>query len=216
MNVVAINTSPRTNWNTAQLVKEAAKGAESAGAKVQYFDLYRQEKFTGCISCFGCKREPNEGWCICRDGLYPILQAIKDADAVIIGTPNYLSQPSAGFHALYERLMFQNITYQKEKWNYHENSTPVLFILTSNSPEESYAPDGFNNPVLESCKRILEGCIGPTEVLISGDTLQVKDYSRFNWTVFSPLQKQERHDEVFPEELKKACQMGRELVDDRS
>lgn len=212
MKVAAINTSPRTNWNTAQLVKEACKGAEAAGAEVQYFDLYRQEKFTGCISCFGCKRAPNEGWCVCKDGLYPVLQAIKEADAVIIGTPNYLGQPSAGFHALYERLVFQNITYQKEKWNYRDAVTPTLFILTSNSPEESYAPGGFNYPLLQSCQQILSGCIGPTKVLISGNTLQVNDYSRYNWTAFDPNEKQERHDTVFPEELKKAYQMGAELV----
>lgn len=212
MKVAAINTSPRINWNTAQLVKEACKGAESVGTEVQYFDLYRQEKFTGCISCFGCKREPNEGWCVCKDGLYPILQAIKDADAVIIGTPNYLGQPSAGFHALYERLVFQNITYQKEKWNYHDAVTPTLFILTSNSPEESYAPGGFNYPLLQSCQQILNSCIGPTKVLISGNTLQVNDYSRYNWTAFDPNEKQERHNTVFPEELNKAYQMGAELV----
>ncbi len=212
MNIVAINTSPRTNWNTAQLVKEAVKGAQAGGANVQYFDLYRQEKFTGCISCFGCKREPNEGWCICKDGLYPILQAIKDSDAVIIGTPNYLSQPSAGFHALYERLMFQNITYQKENWSYHENNKPVLFILTSNSPEETYEPGGFNYPMLQSCRQILERCIGPTEVMISGNTLQVKDYSKYKWTAFNAQQKQDRHDSAFPEELKNAREMGVALV----
>ena len=46
-------------------------------------------------------------------GLYPILHTIREADGVIIGTPNYLSQPSAGFRTLYERPVFQNITYQK-------------------------------------------------------------------------------------------------------
>lgn len=143
MKVAAINTSPRNNWNTAQLVKEAAKGVESLGAEVQYFDLYRQEKFTGCISCFGCKREPNEGWCVYKDGIHEILQAIKQADAVIIGTPNYLGQPSAGFHALYERLVFQNLTYRKDKWSYHEAVTPTLFILTSNAPEEAYQEGGY-------------------------------------------------------------------------
>lgn len=32
MKTIIINASPRKNWNTAQLVKEAQKGAESAGA----------------------------------------------------------------------------------------------------------------------------------------------------------------------------------------
>ena len=30
--IIAINASPRTNWNTALMVREAAKGAEAAGA----------------------------------------------------------------------------------------------------------------------------------------------------------------------------------------
>lgn len=38
-----------------KLVTEAAKGAESAGVHIEKIDLYKMEKFTGCISCFGCK-----------------------------------------------------------------------------------------------------------------------------------------------------------------
>ena len=70
-NVVAINASPRKGWNTDALVSEAARGAEEAGATVQKFDLYKLERFTGCISCFGCKREKNKGRCICKDALGP-------------------------------------------------------------------------------------------------------------------------------------------------
>ena len=212
MKVTAINTSPRKNWNTATLVKEAAKGAEQAGAEVLYFDLYEQEKFTGCISCFGCKLTPNEGKCICRDGLSPVLQAIRESDAVIIGTPNYLGQPSAVFRALYERLVFQNITYQKEKRNYCEAKTPALFIMTSNVPEEGYQEGSAYASMIQSYKNGLEGSIGPTEVLICGNTLQVSDYSRYNWTAFDPTAKKERHDTVFPQEKKKAFELGAGLL----
>ena len=79
--VVAINASPRTGWNTAMLVKKAAEGAEAAGAQVDYFDLYQSEAFTGCISCFGCKREGHLGRCIHKDGLSPILEAIENDTA---------------------------------------------------------------------------------------------------------------------------------------
>lgn len=41
------------------------------------FDLFRLENYTGCISCFGCKREKFKGHCICRDGLTPVLDAIE-------------------------------------------------------------------------------------------------------------------------------------------
>ncbi len=44
------------------------------------------------------------------------------------------------------------------------------------------------------------------------NTLQVKDYSRFDWTMFNSQMKQERHDKVFPEERKKAFQLGAEMI----
>ncbi len=46
----------------------------------------------------------------------------------------------------------------------------------------------------------------------SGNTLQVKDYSRFNWTMFDPEAKKERHEKVFPEERKKVFALGAEMV----
>ena len=43
---VIVNGTPRKNWNTAQLLKAARKGVESAGEAVEYIDLY-DLKFTG-------------------------------------------------------------------------------------------------------------------------------------------------------------------------
>ena len=63
--IVVVNAGPRMGWNTETLISEAAKGAESAGAEIVRFDLFRLEKYTGCISCFGCKKEKYKGHCIC-------------------------------------------------------------------------------------------------------------------------------------------------------
>ena len=133
--IVAVNASPRNGWNTDTLVTEAAKGAEAAGAEIQKFDLYRLEKFTGCISCFGCKKEKFKGHCIVRDGLTPVLDAIREADGLILGSPNYLSEMNAAFRALYERLVFQNLTYNKEHYCCNAHMIPVLLIMTSNAPD---------------------------------------------------------------------------------
>ena len=54
MKTIIINASPRKNWNTAQLLKEARRGAESVGAETEYIDLY-DLNFTGCRSCLACK-----------------------------------------------------------------------------------------------------------------------------------------------------------------
>lgn len=209
--IVAINASPRTEWNTGTLIREAAKGAEAEGAEVKIFDLYKLEKFTGCISCFGCKLAPNEGKCICKDGLVPVLDAIRNADGLIIGTPNYLGDVSAGFRALYERLIFQSLTYRTDPRSYSDREIPVLFIMTSNSPKEFYAPAGYRK-MLKGYQKSLDAFVGNTKLFIAGNTLQVKDYSRFNWTMFNPEDKKERHEKVFPEERKKVFALGAEMV----
>ena len=188
--IVAINCSPRSTWNTATLVREAAKGAEAQGAKIEIIDLYKLEKFTGCVSCFGCKLPQSLGKCVCKDGL-------------IIGSPNYLGDVTAGFRALFERLIFQALTYKTEFRSYNEKQIPVLMIMTSNASEDFYAQIGYD-AMLPRYQGSFNTFVGPTKILISSDTLQVKDYSRYNWTMFNPEHKQERHETVFPEDKKKA------------
>ena len=206
--IIAVNAGPRKGWNTDTLINEAARGAEDAGATVEYFDLFKLDKYTGCISCFGCKKEKNKGRCIRRDGLTPVLDAIREADGLIIGSPNYLSNLTASFRALYERLIFQNLTYNVETPCCNTHPIPVLLIMTSNAPDTMYTG------LIESYQQTMNGFVGPTNVLISGDTLQLKDYSKTDWlwTLFDAKAKQERHDCVFPEEMKKAYEMGKALV----
>ncbi len=206
--VVVVNAGPRRGWNTDTLISEAARGAESAGAEIVRFDLFRLEKYTGCISCFGCKKEANKGRCICRDGLTPVLDAIREADGLIIGSPNYLSNLTASFRALYERLIFQSLTYNTETPCCNPHPVPVLLIMTSNAPDTMYAG------LLESYRRTMNMFVGSTRVLVSGDTLQLKDYSKTDWpwSMFDPEAKQARHETVFPEEMKKAYEMGADLV----
>ena len=209
--IVAINCSPRSIWNTATLVREAAKGAEEQGAEITVIDLYKLEKFTGCVSCFGCKLPDNLGRCICKDGLAPVLETIRNADGLIIGTPNYLGDVSAGFRALYERLIFQSLSYKTEIRNYNQKQIPVLMIMTSNAAEAFYPQIGYDE-MLKRYQGTLGTFVGPTKILISSDTLQVKDYGRYNWTMFDPEHKKERHETVFPEDKKKACALGGQMV----
>lgn len=209
--MVAINCSPRSTWNTAALVREAAKGAKAQGAEVRVIDLYKLEKFTGCVSCFGCKLPENLGKCICKDGLTPVLEEIRNADDLIIGSPNYLGDVTAGFRALYERLIFQSITYKTEVRSYNERQIPVLMIMTSNASADFYAQIGYDE-MLKRYQNMLGTFVGPTKILISSDTLQVKDYSRYSWTMFDPEHKKERHETVFPEDKKKAFALGEQMV----
>lgn len=209
--IIAINASPRTGWNTAQLVKEAGLGAKGQNATVKVIDLYKLDKFTGCISCFGCKLPANLGKCICKDGLTEVLEEIRTADGLIIGSPNYLGDLSAGFRALYERLIFQYISYKKENPNYSERKIPVLLIMTSNADEDFYDKIGYTS-MLEKYKANLENFIGPVKVMTCGRTKQVNDYDRYNWTMFDSEAVTKRHETVWPVEKAKAFALGAKMV----
>jgi len=204
--IIAVNAGPRMGWNTETLITEASKGAESAGATVERFDLFRLEKYTGCISCFGCKKEKFKGHCICKDGLTPVLDAIREADGLIIGSPNYLSEMTASFRALYERLIFQNLTYSMNPMCCNEHMIPVLLIMTSNAPDTGY------QGLLRNYQQTFGTFVGPTEVFVSGDTQQLKDYSKTDWPwYFNAEAKYRRHETVFPVECKKVFELGEKL-----
>lgn len=206
--IIAINGSPRSGWNTDILVREAAAGAASAGAEVEVIDLYKLERFTGCVSCFGCKMQAHLGKCIYKDGLADVLEKLRHADGLILGSPVYLGDISAGLRALYERLIFQYITYKTKPRSYSERKIPVVLILTSNVPAE------YDVELMNRYKGTLEAFIGPTQTLASGNTLQVNNYERYNWTMFNPDEKKQRREMVFPQERKAAYKMGAEMVKD--
>lgn len=209
--IIAVNAGPRKGWNTDQLIQKAAEGAEAAGCETEYIDLFKLEKYTGCVSCFGCKRENNFGKCVCRDGLSGVLEKIRHADGLIIGSPNYLGNLTASFRALYERLVFQSLTYNRETPCCNAHKIPVLLIMTSNCSEEMYGAIGYA-PLLEQYKGTLGTFVGPTEIFCCGDTLQVNDYSPYNWTMFDPEAKKKRHDETFGDYLAAAFEAGKKLA----
>ena len=115
---------------------------------------------------------------------------------------------AASFRALYERLVFQNLTYNLEAPCCSERPVPVLLIMTSNAPDTAYTS------LMQKYQQTLERFVGPTEVLVSGETLQLNDYSKtdWEWTMFDPAARKERHETVFPQECRKAFEMGAQLV----
>ena len=67
--------------------------------------------------------------------------------------------------------------------------------------------------LLRGYQQSLSRFVGPTEVLVSGDTLQLNDYGKtdWEWSMFDPEAKRLRHKTVFPQERKRAFDMGAAL-----
>ena len=74
MKVIGLNGSPRKNWNSAQMLEHALKGAAEAGAETELIHLIDLNA-TGCRSCFACKRLGGKsfGRCAVQDDLHDIL-----------------------------------------------------------------------------------------------------------------------------------------------
>lgn len=100
MKVMAFNGSPRKTWNTARLLNKALEGAVPQGAETELIHL-NDLHYSGCKSCFACKLKggASYGKCAIKDELAPILAKIKDADAIILGSPNYIGSPTGATKA---------------------------------------------------------------------------------------------------------------------
>lgn len=206
MKTVIINGSPRKNWNTADVLKEAQKGAESAGHETVFVNLY-DLKFTGCRSCLGCKRKGIEEPCKCyiKDELSPILEEIYSADHLIVGSPIYFGQPTGETRSFLERICFPALSYNNYA-SLFKGKVDVTIFLTMNTSqahyESAYAPamqDYF------STFRLLNGRI---EIVPVYDTLQVNDYSKYDMAGFDGEHKKAVHETDFPADLQKAFDIG--------
>lgn len=215
--VIIINGSPRKNFNTAKLLKEAQKGAEASGAQTEYFNLY-DYNFLGCRSCFACQRKGSttEGVCAIKDEIQPLLEKCINADAIIIGSPVYFSYPTGVFRSFVERLLFANHTYMVD----HEKggckrrldkTIPTGVIFTMNCPEELAGQ--INYPViLEENVKSLNHIMGYAEGLYAYDTYQFADYSKYNCDLFDESHKKEVQQTQFPKDMENAFDLGKRLA----
>ena len=111
MKVVALLGSPRKQGNTALLMQEVLKETEALGGKTEVFYLNRME-IKGCQSCFACKSHPT---CVLKDDGKQVLDAIAEADRVILATPVYMWDMTAQLKTLVDRLFcFLNRDYSSK------------------------------------------------------------------------------------------------------
>lgn len=212
MRIVGINGSPRQEWNTAQMLEKALAGAASAGMETDMFHLYDLD-FTGCTSCFACKVPGGKsyGRCAVRDGLAPVLEEIRDADALVIGSPIYLFDASGETRSFFERLVFQSLLYTSPPSSLVSRKIRTALVYTMNVTDETVSATGLDK-VLEMSRAMLERTFGSCELLLATDTMQFADYAKYQIEYFDPAAKKKRHEEVFPVDLERAFELGKRLA----
>lgn len=214
MKVMAINGSPRKKgWNTVSMLQHALAGARAAGADTELVHLY-DLNFSGCISCFSCKKigRKQVGVCAVDDGLTPVLNAIRESrDAFIIGTPVYYGCESATTRALLERLFFPYNSYATDRHSLFPRRIKTGLIYTMNVSQDVVGKWGYDRH-FEATRGQIERYFGSCELLLATETMQYSDYAKYDSEMFDAPARQKRHAEVFPQECKQAEELGARLV----
>ena len=170
-------------------------------------------KYTGCLSCFYCKRKDvAHGVCALKDDLAPVLERIKQADALIMGAPIYFMNLSAGMLAFIERLFFSNYIYSEEIPTVFPKPLPHAFIYTMNMTEAHAEQFNMRERLgfyEGSATRILKA---ETKTLWAYNTYQFSDYSKYESSIFNETEKAAYRKEVFPKQCAEAYEIGKALV----
>jgi len=92
-NVLVLLGSPRKRGNSAILAERIAKGAKSAGARVETLFIHGM-KIAPCKSCYACQK-PNSKGCSIKDDMQIVYKKLMEADAWVIASPVYWFTVSA-------------------------------------------------------------------------------------------------------------------------
>lgn len=102
MLILAINGSPRPSGNTAQLLWATRDVVESAGASfvfLQVSEALRELKAPYCTVC----SNPCQGKCYAGTRLEEMLNLMRRADGIIMGSPVYFSTVSSHLKSFWDR-----------------------------------------------------------------------------------------------------------------
>jgi multimeric flavodoxin WrbA len=213
---IAINGSPRKDWNTATMLRSALEGAESAGAETKLVHLY-DLAFKGCTSCFACKRKGNSraGLCAMRDELTDVLVDIFDSDVLIVGSPVYFFDVTGEVRSFLERLLFPSISYDEFGTSTFVGRISCGFVFTMNCPEDKVNAEHLGG-LFDRHAFIMRVLRGESEVVTAHETWQFDDYSKFNGAMFDVAARAKRRAERFPLDCRRAFEMGARLVKGRA
>jgi multimeric flavodoxin WrbA len=102
MKIVAFNGSARKNGNTTHLLNLVLEEAAAAGIETELIELAGRP-LRGCIACYKCFERKNNFCAVEDDAINEYISKMQAADGILLGSPTYFADVSAGMKALIER-----------------------------------------------------------------------------------------------------------------
>lgn len=105
MNVVALNGSARKDGNTAILLNLVLDELKKEGIETELIQL-AGKPIAGCRACYKCFEKMDRRCVVKKDILNELIEKMEGADGILLGSPTYFSDVSAGMRAFIERCGF--------------------------------------------------------------------------------------------------------------
>ena len=103
MSTLLLNGSPNPKGHTARALKIVGDGLESQGLTCTWFHI-GTKMVRGCLGCNKCTETYR---CVFNDDkCNELIEAILEADAVVIGSPVYFAGPNGALCALLDRVFY--------------------------------------------------------------------------------------------------------------
>ena len=124
----------------------------------------------------------------------------------MLASPIYFNDVTGELRSFLERLWFPAITYTRERKLLYPKRLKVGMIFTTNAPADFYPK--YYDSLVQASSRI----IGDTEYVAAAETWQFDDYSKYAADMFDVEARRRRHEEVFPQDCRRAYEMGKRLA----
>jgi multimeric flavodoxin WrbA len=131
--IIGFNASPRKSGNTAWAISQILDSAAEAGAETQVFHS-GELAVNPCKGCLGCV---NGDGCVVDDDMQKIYAALKQADALVLGSPLYMAQMSGQAKVFTDRLFAQITPRFSPRFKEENAGKKLILVFTHGNPDQS-------------------------------------------------------------------------------
>jgi multimeric flavodoxin WrbA len=105
MKVVALNGSSRKDGNTAILLNLVLDELKAEGIETELIQMAGRAP-QGCLACYKCFKNQDRRCSVDKDMVNEVIGKMLQAEGILLGSPTYFSDVSAGMRAFIERCGF--------------------------------------------------------------------------------------------------------------
>jgi len=142
MKIICLSGSPRKGGNSATVAARLMRKAAELGAEVETVYLNGLD-YQGCQACYACKN--GSEICVLKDDLAPVLEKVREADALVLASAVYYGDITAQLKAFIDRTFcyLKPEYYARPDCSRLEPGKGLAMILIQGHPDESSFADIF-------------------------------------------------------------------------